>query len=192
MPARSKKKKEDGSDPLIDRTIVLVGLMGAGKTTIGRRLAGRLHLPFLDADAEIERAAGCTVQEIFDKHGEAEFRRGEESVILRLISGPPRVVATGGGAFVNPRIRAGVKDRAIAIWLRADIPVLVERVKRKDTRPLLKTGDPERILTRLAAEREPYYAEADIVVDSADAPHEDVVDAIVAKLGVSISKAANP
>jgi shikimate kinase len=165
-----------------ERPLVLVGMMGAGKSTIGRRLATRLNVSFIDADAEIERAAGQTVREIFDAHGEAEFRRGEERVIARLLEGGPKVIATGGGAFVNDRTRKRIKDKGVSIWLRAEIPVLLERVSRNTARPLLKRGNPEAVLRKLAEERYRYYEQADIVIDSSTGPHRDVVDAIVKKL----------
>lgn len=165
-----------------DRPLVLVGMMGAGKSTIGRRLATRLGLDFIDADAEIERAAGQSVSEIFDSRGETEFRQGEERVIARLLEGEPKVIATGGGAFNSDRTRKRIKDKAVSIWLRAEIPVLVERVSRNNARPLLKNGDAEAILRKLADERYRYYEQADIVVDSSTGPHREVVDAIVKKL----------
>jgi len=165
-----------------DRPIVLVGLMGAGKTTIGRRLAARFGVPFVDSDAEIEAAAGCSVQEIFDRYGEAAFRDGERRVVVRLLGGPVQVIATGGGAFMDPVIRSTVAERAISVWLKAELLVLLERTGRRNTRPLLKTGDPKEILERLIEERYPIYAEADIVVESGEGPHQIVVDKIVAQL----------
>jgi shikimate kinase/3-dehydroquinate synthase len=153
-----------------ERTVALVGLMGAGKSAIGRRLAARLDLPFVDADTEIEKAAGCTIEEIFAKYGEAEFRDGERRVIGRLLERPPIVLATGGGAFMDVRTRALLREHAITIWLRADLPILLERVARRGNRPLLKQGDPKEILERLIAVRYPVYAEADIAVDTHDAP----------------------
>src|ERR1700741_3090152 len=140
------------------KPIVLVGLMGAGKTTVGRRLAQRLGLPFVDADAEIEEAAGMTITDIFDRFGEAHFRDGERRVIARLIDGTPKVIATGGGAFMQEETRTLILERALAIWLDADIPVLAQRVGRRDTRPLLRGKDPETVLTELAAVRNPIYA----------------------------------
>jgi shikimate kinase len=166
----------------LDQPIVLVGLMGAGKTTVGRRLAQRLGLPFVDADEEIERAAGLTVAEIFDTFGEAEFRAGERRVIARLLAGPPQVIATGGGAFMNEETRARIKERGISIWLRADLAVLAERVGRRNTRPLLRDGDPRETLADLMATREPIYAQADLTVDSADQPHAATVDTMLAAL----------
>jgi shikimate kinase len=182
MAKAVKQQKTRNSKAPSACSLVLVGMMGAGKSTIGRRLAARLGVPFVDADAEIERAAGQTVREIFEAHGEAEFRRGEERVIARLLDGDPKVIATGGGAFVNDRTRKRIKDKGISIWLRAEIPVLLERVSRNNSRPLLKRGDPEQVLTKLAAERNPYYEQADIVVDSSTGPHREVVDTIVKKL----------
>ena len=156
----------------IDRPVVLVGLMGVGKSSIGRKLATLLHMPFVDADEEIENAAQMSISEIFAQFGEPYFRDGERRVIARLIDGPGtrKVIATGGGAFVNAETRALILDKAIAIWLDSDIDVLVERVGRKDTRPLLKDGDPREILTRLKAEREPAYAQAPIRVMSSSGP----------------------
>ncbi len=160
------------SDAGPSRSIVLVGLMGAGKTNIGRRLANRLHLPFIDADSEIEAAAGATIEEIFQRHGEAYFRDGERRVIARLLDGPVHVMAAGGGAFMDAQTRARIRQRAISIWLRADIELLLARVARRDNRPLLKDGDRRAILTALIEKRHPIYAEADIVVDSIDGPPE--------------------
>lgn len=168
--------------PDIDRTLALVGLMGAGKTTIGRRLAKRLGVPFFDADAEIEKAAGRTVTEIFADFGEAEFREGERKVIARLVEEGPCVLATGGGAFMNDETRALIRGRALSVWLRVDLDVLVERVSRRNTRPLLRGKDPKEILTQLADERYPIYAEADMVVDSGAGPHDAAVRAIIQTL----------
>lgn len=164
------------------RTIVLVGLMGAGKSTIGRRLAVRLGLPFVDADAEIERASGLSIAEIFERFGEAHFRDGERRVIARLIDGPVKVVATGGGAFVAADTRALILARAVAVWLDADIATLAERVKRRDTRPLLRDRDPAEVLAELARVRNPLYAEAHIHISSKPTPHDATVRAIVAAL----------
>lgn len=166
-----------------DGSLVLVGLMGVGKSTIGRRLAARLGLPFIDADEEIEKAAGMSVQEIFDRHGEAAFRDGERRVIARLIDGKPKVIATGGGAFVNDETRRLILDRATAIWLDADLNILVNRVSRRDGRPLLKGRDPRQVLERLAKEREAYYSQAPIRVMSSEAPHDATVDAIMKAIG---------
>ncbi|MFN3232303.1 MAG: shikimate kinase [Alphaproteobacteria bacterium] len=165
-----------------DKTIVLVGLMGVGKTTVGRRLAKRLGIGFVDADTEIEKAAGCRIPDIFECFGEAAFRDGERRVIGRLLEGKPHVLATGGGAFMNEETRARIKDHAISVWLKADVDTLVERTSRREDRPLLKNGDPAEILGRLAAERNPFYAEADLTVESNDGPHDDVVEAIIKAL----------
>ncbi len=162
------------------KSIVLVGLMGAGKTTLGKRLAARLNLPFVDADEEIERAAGLSIAEIFARFGEPAFRDGERRVIARLISGPVQVIATGGGAFVDAQTRALILASGIAIWLQADIDVLVERTARRDTRPLLKTGDPKVVLTDLLHQRTPAYAQAHIHVKSGRGPHDASVDTILA------------
>jgi shikimate kinase len=165
------------------QSIVLVGLMGAGKTTVGRRLADALGMPFKDADHEIEAAAGLTVSEIFEKYGEEDFRDGERKVIARLIEGEPCVLATGGGAFMNEETRALIKEHAVSVWLKAELELLLERVLRRDTRPLLKTGDPRDILGRLMDERYPVYSEADVVVESGEGPHSKVVKAIAEELG---------
>jgi shikimate kinase len=164
------------------RPVTLVGLMGVGKTTIGRRLAARLDLPFVDADAEIEVASGMAVSEIFARFGEAHFRDGERRVIARLIDGAPKVIATGGGAFIDAETRELILARTRAVWLDADIATLVERVRRRDTRPLLKGKDPAEVLTALAAVRNPIYAEAPIHIGSKRGPHTETVDAIIAAL----------
>lgn len=167
------------------RPVTLVGLMGVGKTTIGRRLAARLDLPFVDADAEIEVASGMAVSEIFARFGEAHFRDGERRVIARLIDGAPKVIATGGGAFIDADTRAVILARTHAVWLDADIATLVERVRRRDTRPLLKDKDPAQVLTALAAVRNPIYAEAPIHVGSKRGPHSDTVDTIIKALAAA-------
>ncbi len=160
----------------IDRPLVLVGMMGVGKTTVGRKLATMLHLPFVDADEEIERAAHMPIPEIFATYGEPYFRDGERRVIARLIGEgrhvDRKVLSTGGGAFVDPSTRALVLDKAIAIWLDSDISTLVERVGRKSNRPLLQTGNPHEILTRLRDERQPFYSQAPIHVISTTQPHQ--------------------
>ena len=153
--------------------------MGAGKTCIGRRLAQRLDLPFVDADAEIEAAAGCTVEEIFARHGEAEFRAGERRVMARLLADPRQVIATGGGTYMDPRTRAEIRARALSVWLRADLELLLRRTSRRNNRPLLKRGDPRTILSDLIEQRYPVYAEADVVVDSRDGPPEATVDRVL-------------
>ncbi|HEX8419176.1 MAG TPA: shikimate kinase [Sphingomonas sp.] len=165
------------------RPIVLVGLMGVGKSTVGRRLATRLALPFVDADNEIEEAAGMTVSEIFDRFGESYFRDGERRVIARLMDGKPKVIATGGGAFINDDTRAMILDEATAIWLNAHPDVLAERVRRRDTRPLLRGRDPRVVLEELARVRDPIYALAPIHVASHKAPHENTVEAIMRAIG---------
>jgi shikimate kinase len=172
------------------RPITLVGLMGAGKTTVGRRLAARLRLPFVDADAEIETASGMTIAEIFERFGEAHFRDGERRVIARLIDGSPKVIATGGGAFIQPDTRKLILERTLAVWLDADVATLVERVRRRNTRPLLKYRDPGEVLTELAAIRNPIYAEAQIRIGSKATPHGDTVAAIVAALVAANTPAA--
>lgn len=168
--------------PPAARSIVFVGSMGAGKSTIGRRLAARLGMPFVDADAEIERAAGCSIEDIFAIHGEPAFRDGERKVIARLLAGPPHVLATGGGAFMDPETRAAIRAAAISIWLRADLDLLMARVSRRNGRPLLAKGEPREVLRRLMDERHPTYAEADIIVDSVDGPHERTLQAVLRAL----------
>ncbi len=167
------------------RPIALVGLMGSGKTTIGRRLALRLGLQFVDADAEIEVAAGLTVSEIFAKFGEAHFRDGERRVIARLADGGPKVIATGGGAFVQPDTRALLLERALVVWLDADVPTLVERVRRRNNRPLLVGKDPGTVLMAMAAERNPLYATAPVHIASKARPHGETIDAIVTALAAA-------
>jgi shikimate kinase len=159
----------------LDKPVVLVGLMGAGKSCIGRRLAARLKLAFLDSDTEFEAAAGCSIADYFARHGEAAFRDGERKVIARLLDGPPVVLATGGGAFVDPDTRARIKAGAISVWIKADLDLLVKRTAGRDHRPLLKTGDPREILGRLMEARYPLYAEADITVQSTDEAPEVTV-----------------
>ncbi|MBS0530983.1 MAG: shikimate kinase [Proteobacteria bacterium] len=164
------------------RSLVLVGMMGAGKSTIGRRLAARLAMPFVDADTEIEAAAGMTIPEIFESHGEPHFRDGEARVIARLLSGGPIVLATGGGAILREETRSRIRARAISIWLKADADVILRRVKRRADRPLLQTADPAATIGRLIAEREPVYQLADITISSRDVPHEKVVDECISLL----------
>jgi shikimate kinase len=171
----------------IDRAVVLVGMMGTGKSSIGRRLAALLHLPFVDADEAIEEAAQLSISEIFERHGEAQFRDGERRVIARLMDGANvaerrKVIATGGGAFVNPETRALILSKAITVWLDADIDTLVERTARKDTRPLLKSGDPREILTRLRDERRPAYAEAPIHITSGRGPQSRTVARVLKEI----------
>jgi shikimate kinase len=173
---------EPAQAPSLRKSLVLVGLMGVGKTTVGRRVARAVGLPFLDADAEIEAAAGRSVADIFAERGEAEFRAGERRVIARLLDGDPVVLATGGGAFLNPETRALIRARAVSVWLKADLEVLVKRVKRRDTRPLLQGRDPREVLERLMAERYPIYAEADLVVETSNSPHDAAVNAVLQAL----------
>jgi shikimate kinase len=166
----------------LNRTVALVGMMGAGKTSIGRRLAARLDVPFRDADHEIEAAAGLTVAEIFARFGEPYFRDGERRVIARLLSDGPHVLATGGGAFMDESTRAAMRLSAFTIWLKAPVEVLLARVKKRDSRPLLKDGNMRETLEKLLAAREPVYAQADLVVECADGPHGAMVDRITAEL----------
>ena len=162
------------------RSIVLVGMMGAGKSTIGRRLATRLRLPFLDADHEIEqRHGGMTIPEIFAEHGEPYFRDGEARVIAALLDGPPCVLATGGGAFMREDTRDRIRTRSVSVWLQADGDVILRRVKRRADRPLLQTADPAATIERLITERSPFYQLADIAIASRDVPHEKIVDECV-------------
>ncbi len=164
------------------RSVVLVGMMGSGKSSIGRRLATRLGVPFVDADAEIEAAARMTIAEMFEQHGEPYFRAGEARVIARLLEHGPQVLATGGGAFMNRDTRTAIGQKGVSIWLKAELDVLMKRIKRRSDRPLLKTDDPGATLTALIAERYPIYAEADLTVLSRDVAHEAIVDEIVAAL----------
>ncbi len=172
------------------KTIALVGLMGAGKTAVGRRLAQRLGVEFADADAEIEKAANATIAEIFAENGEAFFRAREREVISRLLADPVHVLSTGGGAFMDPSTRALLHERAITIWLRADLDLMVARVMRRNNRPLLKDGDPRAVLQRLMAERYPVYAEADITVDSVDGPPEVTLEHMLAALAAFLGAPA--
>lgn len=169
-------------------SIVLVGLMGCGKSSVGKRLASRLGLAFIDADDEIERAAGKSINDIFSEHGEAYFRAGERKVIARLLSTGPQILATGGGAYMNPETRAKVRERGISVWLKADLPVLMRRVSKRDTRPLLKTGNAEAIMQKLIDERYPVYAESDITVESREEPHEVIVSDIIQRIARIIDK----
>ncbi|BCJ89712.1 shikimate kinase [Terrihabitans soli] len=157
------------------RSVVLVGMMGAGKSSVGRRLAKALEIPFVDSDTEIEKAASMTIPEIFATRGEPEFRAGERRVVSRLLDAPPSVIATGGGAFMDETTREKIRARGISVWLKAEVDVLLRRVKKRGNRPLLKNGDPEDVLRKLLAKREPVYAEANITVMSRDVPHEAMV-----------------
>jgi len=190
----TENKKEDRQEraawireALGPRCVVLIGLMGAGKTAVGRRLASRLDLPFVDADSEIEAAAGETISEIFAEYGEDYFRQGERKVIARLLKGGPQVLATGGGAYMDAATRANIKARGVSIWLKADLKVLLKRVGRRDNRPLLAKGDPGTVMKKLMDLRYPVYAEAEVIVESRDVPHDamvgNVIDALAAKLG---------
>ncbi len=176
-------------DPALrERTIALVGLMGVGKSTIGRKLAQTLDLPFRDADTEIEKAAGRSISDIFAERGEEEFRAGERRVIARMIEEAPHVLATGGGAFMNEATRALIKNKAVSVWLKADLDVLVRRVSRKDTRPLLVGRDPRKVLKHLMIERYPVYAMADIAIETDDRPANAAVDAIIAALAERLER----
>jgi shikimate kinase len=172
------------------RTIVMVGMMGAGKSSVGRRLAARLGLPFVDADTEIEQAANATIAEIFETHGEAYFRDGERRVIQRLLDGSPKVLATGGGAFVNPETRSAIRAAGVSIWLKVDRDLILHRVKRRSNRPLLKAADPGAVIDRLLQERNPIYAEADIHVQSRDVAHDVVIGDILSALDGWLSRHA--
>jgi shikimate kinase len=166
----------------LDRPVVLIGLMGVGKSSVGKRLARKLNIPFIDADDAIEEAAGCSIAEIFKRYGEAEFRAGEQRVIKRLLEAGPHILATGGGAVVDPQTRSRILEKGLAVWLHADIDILVERTAKRDTRPLLKNGDPYQTLSQLLEARNAYYAQAPLHVQSARGPHETTVDAILAAL----------
>jgi len=166
----------------LDRPVVLVGLMGVGKSTVGRRLAKRLGLPFVDSDSEIEEAVGLPWGELFERYGEEDYRDGERRLVARLIDGQVRVIATGGGVFVDPNTRRLLNEQGITVWLDAPVDVLAERTSRRDTRPLLKNGDPKGTLKRLAEIEREAYAEAHIHVKSGEGPHKDVVEAIIRKI----------
>jgi shikimate kinase len=182
LPAQASPEA-DILSALGTRSIVLVGMMGVGKSTIGRRLAARLGLRFFDADVEIEVAhAGMTIPEIFTAHGEPYFRDGEARVIARLLEGGPIVLATGGGAFMREETRTRIAAKAVSIWLRADHDVIMRRVRRRADRPLLQTADPEGTVTRLLTEREPIYGKADLTIASRDVPHDRIVDETIETL----------
>ncbi len=189
--AGSARRTAAGLRFVPSRTIVLVGLMGAGKTKIGRRLAARLNLPFFDSDQEIEAAAGETIEEIFANRGERVFRDGERRVILRLLGEPVHVLATGGGAFMDGATRAAVGRRGVSLWLRADLDVLVQRVSRRSDRPLLKEGNPREVLAALIERRHPIYAEADVILDSGESWPETTVTRALAALA-ACPRAAEP
>jgi len=174
---------------VLPKPLVLVGLMGAGKSAVGRRLAAQLDVPFIDADAEIEKAAGCTISEIFEREGEEGFRAGERRVVARLLETEPvHVLASGGGAFIEPETRALIKQKAISLWLRADLDVLFERVSRRSHRPLLKTADPKGTLAALMEKRYPVYAEAELVVDSSEGPIGAMVERVMKVLRVHLKR----
>lgn len=164
------------------RPVVLIGMMGAGKSTVGRRLAARLRLPFIDADTEIETAAAMTIPEIFETHGEPHFRDGEARVIARLLDGGAKVLATGGGAYLRDSTRTRIREKGVSVWLKADADVILRRVRRRSDRPLLQTADPAATISRLIGERHPFYEHADLVIDSRDVPHEKIVDECIAAL----------
>ena len=192
-PAQANPTQEtDITSALGRRSVVLVGMMGAGKSTIGRRLAARLHLPFLDADIEIEAAAGMSIPDIFETHGEAYFRDGEARVIARLLDGGPAVIATGGGAVMREETRDRIRNKAVSIWLKADLDVIMKRVRRRADRPLLQTEDPTGTVSRLLEAREPVYATADLTIGSRDVPHERIVDECVDALRARLCPAAPP
>jgi len=173
------------------RSVVLVGMMGAGKSSIGRRVALRMGVPFVDADAEIEKAADMTIPELFARRGEAEFRAGEARVILRLLEGGPQVLATGGGAFMNADTRTDIGAKGISVWLKAEFDVLMRRIRRRHDRPLLKTEDPAATLRRLMEQRDPVYGLADITVQSREVPHDKIVDEIVSELALRTGATSN-
>src|SRR4051795_1409864 len=182
-PAQASPTQEaDITSALGRRSVVLVGMMGAGKSTIGRRLAARLRLPFLDADIEIEAAAGMSIPDIFETHGEAHFRDGEARVIARLLDGGPAVIATGGGAFMREETRNRIRDKAVSIWLKADVDIIMRRVRRRADRPLLQTEDPAATVGRLLEAREPVYQNADITIASREVLHEKIVEECIAAL----------
>jgi shikimate kinase len=186
VPTSSPTPEADIVAALGKRLIVLVGMMGVGKSTIGRRLAARLRLSFIDADTEIEAAAGMSIPEIFEVHGEPHFRDGEARVIARLLESGPAVLATGGGSFMREETRRRIAEKAVSIWLRADVDIIMRRVKRRADRPLLQTTDPEATVTRLISEREPIYRNADLTVASREVPHDRIVDECVEALLVHL------
>ena len=167
------------------RSLVMVGLMGCGKSAVGRRLAAKLGLPFVDADEEIEKAAGQSIEDMFAEHGEPYFREGERKVLARLMRSGPQVLATGGGAFMNAETRAAIAERGISVWLKADLPLLVRRVAKRNNRPLLKSSDPQAVMQKLIDVRYPIYAQADITVESRDVPHDVIVAEIIERLAGS-------
>jgi shikimate kinase len=174
---------------LAGRSLVLVGLMGAGKSTVGRRLAQRLNLDFVDADAAIEEAAGMSIPEIFASHGEAYFREGERRVITRILEDGQQVLATGGGAFMNEQTRAGIAARGISVWLKADLPLLMKRVSRRSDRPLLLNDDPEGVMRKLMETRYPVYGQSDVVIESRDVSHNVIVNDVIRALSAYLDPA---
>lgn len=190
--ARRREVEGDSATPTLPQSVVLVGLMGAGKSSLGRQLAALFNVPFVDADTEIEAAAGCTIAEIFEVHGEAAFRDGERRVIARLLAGPTHVLATGGGAFMDLETRRRIEHSAISVWLKADLDTLVRRTSRRSHRPLLRQGEPRQVLARLMAEREPVYAKADIIVEVDDRPLEETVARVVRELERHIAASTDP
>jgi shikimate kinase len=172
------------------RSVVLVGMMGAGKSSVGRKLGGRLGLPFIDADTKIEEAAGMSIPDIFETRGEAEFRAGEARVIARLLDGGPQVLATGGGAYMNAETRALIRDKGVSVWLKADFDVLMKRIKRRTDRPMLKTADPAATLKHLMEVRYPVYAEANVTVESREVMHEVIVEEILERLRAVVKTGA--
>lgn len=189
-------KREELLDLLQGRPIVLIGMMGAGKTTVGRRLANRLGRHFVDSDEEIEQAAGMSIEDIFRTHGEADFRAGEVKVIARLLKQDDIVLGTGGGAFMNAETRAALREAALTVWIKADFEVLFQRVSRRSHRPLLKTANPRDTLKKLIEQRYPVYAEADVTVESRDVPQDqvagEVMDALIAHLAAPVDKEEFP
>ncbi|MGL4397016.1 MAG: shikimate kinase [Hyphomicrobium sp.] len=174
---------------LAGRSIVLVGLMGCGKSSIGKRLAAKMALPFVDTDDEIEKLAAKSISDIFADHGEEFFRDRERKVIARLLSNGPQILATGGGAFMHPETRAAVRQNGVSVWLKADLPILMRRVAKRDTRPLLKTANPEATMRKLMDARYPVYAEADIIVESRDEPHDVIICELIARLRAHLAPA---
>jgi shikimate kinase len=179
-------------ESLGDRLIVLVGMMASGKTSVGRLLAQKLEIPFVDADHEIEVAAQMSVPEIFTKHGEADFRSGERRVIARILRDGPRVLATGGGAYMNAQTREAIRDRGLSVWLKADAETILRRAKRRTNRPLLQSGNPEETVRKLIEIRYPIYAEADVTVESRDGTHEETVASIVEAIVLFLKRSSKP
>jgi shikimate kinase len=185
-PGHGRLPASQVRDALGQRSIVMVGLMGCGKTSIGRRLGVHLGLPFVDADEAIEEAAGKTIKEIFDEHGEAYFRDGERRVIARLLKSAPQVLATGGGAYMNPETRARIAETGVAVWLKADLPILMRRVMKRSNRPLLRSADPEAVMRGFMETRYPIYAEAPVVVESRDISHDAMAGHVLEALAVHL------